>query len=229
MSFLGVELLFRGTRYILLGLMIILMLSGTPIAGCNQIDLVDEISTLDLGGTDPPTIEWLMPLNSTEEAGLFWDGIYTGETEISWTTTHWVNDTDGIDLVIFQYTLGVDVEWMNRTPLLLEGNFTHGRYSYTFTQSVLWDSQINWPQIEGGGMIRFRIFANDTLGNWRMTPVYFQSGGFVLIITTTTTSTNIGQPFTIEGVTLVIIAMGAAAIIIVTIVVVRRRSLGTAQ
>ncbi|TFH07142.1 MAG: hypothetical protein E4H14_09205 [Candidatus Thorarchaeota archaeon] len=211
-------------RYFLLGLMITLMLSGTPIAGCNQIEIVNEIHTLDLGGVNPPTIQWWVPLNSTEESWLCWDGAYTGQTEESWSYSSWINDSDGIDTVFFQYMFGIEGEWMNRTPTLLEGNFTSGHYSYTFTQSVSWNSEANYPYIEGGGTVGFRIFANDTLGNWRTTPVLIYQGGYMYIITSPTTSTNSSLPYTIPGATLGIIAMGATAIVIIMIVAVRRRS-----
>lgn len=215
-------------RYILLVLTIILMLSSTPIAGCNQIEIVDEVHTLDLGGIDPPTIEWLIPLNYTEEMVLCWDGAYTGQTEEVWSSMNWANDSDGIDTVIYQYQWENDTEWMNRTPSVTESNFTHGCYSYTFTQSVSWNSQTNYPQIEGGSF-RFRIFANDTLGNWRTTPTILYLGGYMVIFTPTTISTNSSQPFSIPEAALLITVFGATIIIVVTVVVVRKSSLGVAQ
>lgn len=218
----------HGNRYILLGLMIILMLSGTPIAECNQNEIVDEIHTLDLGGIDPPTIQWMTLLNSTEEIILCWDGAYTGQTEEVWPYPTWVNDTDGVDTVIYQYQWYNDVDWMNRTPTLLEGNFTYGYYSYTFTQSVWWNPETDYPHIEGGSF-RFRIFANDTMGNWRTTPSILYLGGYLFIFTPTTISTNGSQPFSIPIATLWITVIGASVIIVVMVVVVHKRNLGAAQ
>ena len=215
-------------RYILLGLMIILILSGSPLVRCNQIEVSDEIRALDLGGIDPPTIDWMVPLNSTEELVMCWDGAYTGQTEEVWPSMNWVNDTDGIDTVIYQYQWETDTEWMNRTPTVLEGNSTHGHYSYTFTQSVSWNPETNYPHIEGGSF-RFRIFANDTVGNWRTTPTILYQGGYMFIITPTTTSTNGSQPFSIPVAALWITVIGASVIIVVMVMVVRKSSLGAAQ
>ena len=218
----------RGIRYILLGLMIALTLSGTPIAGCNRIEISSAIHTLDLDGVNPPTIEWSAPLNATEGVTLFWDGVYTGQTENVWPSTNWVNDSDGIDTVIFQYMCQTDIEWMNRTPTLLQGNYTHGQYNYQFIQLVLWNNETNYAYVEGGAF-KFRIFANDTLGNWRTTPANHYIGGYPFIITLTTNSTTGSQVSIILGETLWIITIGASAIITVTVFVIYRRSRGTAQ
>jgi len=218
----------RETRIILFGLMITLMLSGTPIAECNQIRISGGIHTLDLGGVDPPTIQWSTPLNATEGVTLFWDDVYTGQTEKVWPSTNWVNDSDGIDTVIFQYMCQTDIEWMNRTPTLLQGNYTHGQYNYQFIQLVLWNNETNYAYVEGGPF-KFRIFANDTLGNWRTTPANYYIGGYPFIITPTTTSTTGSQLSTILGETLWIIAIGASATITVIVFVIHRRRRGAAQ
>ena len=208
--------------------MIVLVLSRVPNAECNGTKNIGEVHILDVGGVDPPTIQWSTPLNATEGVTLFWDGVYTGQTENVWPSTNCVNDSDGIDTVIFQYMCQTDIEWMNRTPILLQGNNTHGQYNYQFIQLVLWNNETNYAYVEGGAF-KFRIFANDSLGNWRTTPANHYIGGYPFIITPTTTSTTGSQPSTILGETLWIIAIGASATITVIVFVIHRRSRGTAQ
>jgi len=206
----------RRNRYILIGLMIVLVLSGVPDAECNGNKNIGEVHILDVGGVDPPTIGWMFAENATVGTGVKWDGGYTGQTEMTWSYTNWVNDSNGIDTVFYQYKFG-NSEWENRTPTLLEGNSTRGLYSYTMTQSIWWDWALNTVQVEGGLYVSFRIFANDSLGNWRTTLPTTKSGGWLGIIT---------PPFSYA--TLYIVAF-SAAIVVLIVVVIRRRSRGTAQ
>lgn len=163
-----------------MGLAIVLLLSTAINAGCNVIIGPRGVQSLEVGGVDPPTIEWTLPLNYTGEVIFNWDGEYSGQTEEVWPSKNWINDSDGLDTVIYQYKWLNDGEWMNRTPLLLESNSTHGLYSYNFTQRVWWDWGTNRVQIEGGSF-KFRIFANDSLGNWRTTPIIGYNGGYLFV------------------------------------------------
>jgi hypothetical protein len=106
--------------------MIVLVFSGVPNAECNGTNNIGEIHILDVGGVNPPTIGWMFAENATDATGMTWDGGYTGQTEMTWSYTNWVNDSNGIDTVFYQYKFGND-EWVNRTPTLLEGNSTRGR------------------------------------------------------------------------------------------------------
>ena len=161
----------------------------------------------------------MFPENETIAIGTFWDGIYTGQSELLWSYSSWISDPDGVDTVFFQYRYSTGGEWMNRTPTLQEGNSTNGRYSYIFTQSISWDWETSWPQVEGGLYVEFRIFANDSLGNWRTTQASFRSGGWMMI-STPPTSFNI--PLEIWWV------IGAAVVAIIAVwVIVYRRSSGT--
>jgi hypothetical protein len=166
----------NGKLHLLLVLPIVLFLSSSTTALASVNQLPDEIHSLDQGGENPPSIEW-------HHAGVtyHWDGVYYGQTEEVWPSTNWVNDSDGIDTVLYQYKWESSAEvWINRTPILLESNSTHGFYSYNFTQRVWWDWERNVPVIEST-WFAFRIFANDTLGNWRTTPAMGYSGGYMVI------------------------------------------------
>jgi len=171
----------RENQYFLLGLMIVLMLMGIPLVESNQKEIPGEIQTLDIGGVDPPTIEWMFAENATLATGMTWDGAYTGQTELSWSHSSWVNDADGVDTVFFQYRYSNSGEWMNRTPSMVAGDSTNGQYSYTFTQQVWWNYDTSRPEVEGGLYVEFRIFANDSLGNWRTTLATLKSGGWLSI------------------------------------------------
>jgi len=99
-----------------------------------------------------------------------------------------------------------------RSPTLLEGNSTRGLYSYTMTQSIWWDWDLNTVQVEGGLHVSFRIFANDSIGNWRTTLPTTKSGGWLGIIT---------PPF--SNTTLYIVAFSAAIVVLIMVVIHRRR------
>ena len=96
------------------------------------------------------------------------------------------NDSDSIDTVFYQYAYGTNGEWMNRTPAMVAGDSTNGQYSYTFTQQISWDWEASRPEVEGGLYVKFRIFANDSLGNWRTTLATFKSGNWLIVQTPTT-------------------------------------------
>lgn len=198
--------------------MIVLVFSSALSAGCNRIEKSGEINTLDVGGVNPPTIGWMIAENATP-TGMTWDGVYTGQTESTWSYTNWINDSNGIDTVFYQYKFGND-EWENRTPTLIEGNSTRGRYSYTMTQSIWWDWERDTVQVEGGLHVSFRIFANDSLGNWRTTQPTFQNGYWLGV----TPPNQYPIPNTIPY-----IVAFSAVIITLILVVIRRRSRGTAQ
>jgi hypothetical protein len=206
----------RWNRRFLLGLMIVLVLSGIPLVECNHNEILGEIQTLDVGGVNPPTIEWMFSENATVGTGVLWDGGYTGQTEMTWPYSSWVNDSDGVDTVFFQYRHSTSSEWMNRTPSMVAGDSTNGEYSYTFTQQIWWDWDTNSPQVEGGLYVEFRIFANDSLGNWRTTLATFKSGYWMYISTPLI-------PFSIPLEILWVLGTVAIAIIAVWIIVNRRK------
>ncbi|MFX1369480.1 MAG: hypothetical protein ACFFAY_12850, partial [Promethearchaeota archaeon] len=77
-------------RYYLLYLTIVLLLSTGLNAGCNVIVGPRGIQSLEVGGVDPPTIEWTLPLNYTGEVIFNWDGEYSGQTEEVWPSRNWI-------------------------------------------------------------------------------------------------------------------------------------------
>jgi len=131
--------------------------------------------------SEGPTIGWF-EITETGEVVLCWDGAYTGQTEEVWTYSSWINDTDGVDCVIFRYRwIGYTV-WTNKTAKLIEGNSTLGQYEANFTYAVWWNYEFGYPETEGsGGNFYFKIWANDTLGNWdEVEPIQYM-GGYMLV------------------------------------------------
>ena len=129
-----------------------------------------------------PTIEWSGPANSSESVMLAWDGAYTGQTEDSWTLSAWINDTDGVDTVLFSFRTFLDSEWTNRTPSRIEGNDTRGLYQFNYTYAVWWNYTLSAPQWDGtGGNFDFKIIANDTLGHTTETGILIYSGGYMIV------------------------------------------------
>ena len=201
-------------QYLLFCLAIALVLSTALNAGCNVIERVNGLQPLEVGGNDPPTIEWPVPLNYTLEVLMNWDLEYNGQTEQVFPSKNWINDSDGIDTVIYQYKWLSEGDWMNRTPTLLESNSTHGLYSYNFTQQVWWDWSINRVQVEGGPF-KFRIFANDSLGNWRLTSIYGYNWGYLFVNPPPLYYVLLNAP--------IIIAASFGVVVIVAVVWVRKR------
>jgi hypothetical protein len=135
---------------------------------------------LPADSSDPPTIDWFgLPENSTENIELMIDGIYSGQTEENFDYAIWINDTDGVDVVIFRFL--ISDQWENQTPTLIEGNETRGLYAGGYTCSIQWDWLRARPNPSGVGF-QFKVFANDTLGNWRETTTYHISLGYFVII-----------------------------------------------
>jgi hypothetical protein len=203
--------------------MFVLLLVRFPTVDCNQKYIPGKIQALEVGGVDPPTIEWMFAENATQATGMLWDGMYTGQTEMTWSYSSWVNDSDGVDTVFFQYRYSTDGEWMNKTPSLVEGDPTNGEYSYSFVQEIWWNWDTSRPEVEGGLYVEFRIFANDTLGNWRTTLATFKSGGWMQIVPPTTSSSTTSfstppEPFSIPLEILLIIGTVGSMIVAGTII-----------
>ena len=89
---------------------------------------------------------------------LYMDGAYTGQSQETFEWWIWVNDSLGVDSVIFRFKWSDDEEWLNRTTVLVEGDEFLGRYIGNLT----------WPA-PGGGTFQLKIFANNTLGYWNET------------------------------------------------------------
>jgi hypothetical protein len=153
------------------------LLVGMSAAGSDRISLYNPKQSPSEG----PTIEWYETAGN-ETVVLAWDGAYTGQTEEVWTHSAWVNDSDGVDCVIFRYRWIGDTEWTNRTAKLIEGNATLGHYEANFTYAVWWNYDWGYPETEGGGgNFYFKIWANDTLGNWNEAGPMQYMGGYMLV------------------------------------------------
>ena len=145
---------------------------------CKNIHMI-----LSQSGTNPPTIGWPYgPSNATCIPAIYWDGAYTGQTQEVWTWTYWVNDTDGVDTVLFRFRWGYEDEWFNRSTVLVEGNSTNGRYKGNLTWGVEWNWEEGRPEwVDGSGTFWFKVWANDTLGNWNETPSVHFMGGYMIV------------------------------------------------
>jgi len=89
---------------------------------------------------------------------MFFDGAYTGQSQEVFEWSGWVNDSSGVDSVVYRFKWDNDENWLNRTAVLVEGDEFRGRY----------EGNLTWPA-PGGGKFQFKIFANDTLGYWNET------------------------------------------------------------
>ncbi|MHA1964989.1 MAG: hypothetical protein ACW97G_10435 [Candidatus Thorarchaeota archaeon] len=128
-------------------------------AYASQFDSCTVLSS-DSSGIGP-NISWSPDPNVT----MFFDGAYTGQSQEIFEYRVWVNDSLGVDSVIFRFKWSYEEEWLNRTTKLIEGDGFHGRYRGNLT----------WPA-PGGGRFEFKVFANNTLGHWNETSpmtVYF--------------------------------------------------------
>jgi len=189
------------------------MTSGTTQSYKSSHGLApDAHSTAD--SSDPPTIDWFGPPdNSTTEPIICWDGVYSGQTREIWSFEIWVNDTDGVDTVIFRFEW--QYEWLNRSTTLIEGNETRGLYAGNLTWGVVWDWTKMLPNPTGGSF-SFKVFANDTVGNWVETTEVSYIGGYYAIYTPLRT-TPVGTPLGWA-------AVGVSAIIIAIVVLLILRS-----
>ncbi|MHA2142845.1 MAG: hypothetical protein ACXADD_15270 [Candidatus Thorarchaeota archaeon] len=133
---------------------------------------VFPVNVLHQFQSEGPVIEWYN-ITGTEQFIIAWDGAYTGQTEEVWMNSRWVNDSDGIDTVIFRYRWYGETEWMNKTANQVEGNLTNGRYSANFTYSVWWNYDTGRPETEGsGGNFYFKIWAKYTGGYMFVEPPF---------------------------------------------------------
>ena len=101
-----------------------------------------------------PNISW----PSEQFATLYMDGAYTGQTRETFDWEVWVNDSLGVDTVIFRFKWSNSEEWLNRTAFLVEGSNFSGKY----------EGNLTWPA-PGGGTFQFKVFADNTLGYWNET------------------------------------------------------------
>lgn len=130
--------------------------------------------------SDPPTVSWWGFLdNSTETLGLLVDGSYIGQTEQVFSFKIRVNDSDGVDTIIFRFYY--QEEWLNRTPVLVEGDEFDGSYEGRLVCSVTWDWTKSRPNPDGHAFL-FKAFVNDTLGNWRETSSFSYSYGYWYVV-----------------------------------------------
>jgi hypothetical protein len=141
--------------------------------------------TLSLDSSETgPSIDWYQDSNVT----LFIDGAYTGQSQEIYERWVWVNDSLGVDSVIFRFKWSDSEEWLNRTGFLVEGDSSSGKY----------EGNLTWPA-PGGGTFQLKIFANNTSGYWSETspmtvhfghmywdPIYTSSFWILFVVLPTT-------------------------------------------
>jgi len=195
------------------------MVSGIPNVNCNDNANIGEIQILDVGGVDPPTIGWYysQDINWSEHTitGVHITSDYQGQTERTWPYTSLISDSDGVDTVFFQYRYNRYDDWMNRTPSMIAGNSTNGQYSYTFVKKIWFNWESNRAEIEGGGYTAFRIFANDSLGNWRTTMYTFEDVSLLTL--------NLPWQILIIQASPLIAVIGIICVVYVAVVIRRRK------
>jgi hypothetical protein len=86
------------------------------------------------------------------------DAMTLGGGEDSFTSGYWVSDPDGVSTVLFRYRMSGNQSWVNRTTEMTSGNVTRGYYTGGLTYEIK-------PIIR----FDFKVFANNTLGNWTET------------------------------------------------------------
>lgn len=134
-----------------------ILLSPCAVSSVNEMKY-------SLPSQDIPEIEILYP-------GLCVDGFAFPGTDSDGAIAT-VNDSDGVDVVIFRFHRLEDDSWTNITGSRVGGNNTDGEYS----AMISWT--IPWPQ---GGVVQhnLQVFANDSLGNWAETDeVFHHSYGY---------------------------------------------------
>jgi len=92
----------------------------------------------------------------------------SGPMNISLKLRGEVTDPDGVDTVIGSYRLDEEIEWHNKTL----------SYTPTETYPNLYSSFVmNYSLGPGNWGVKwyFKFYANDTLGNWNSSSVYFHS------------------------------------------------------
>ena len=200
-------------RYALISV-VLLFLGMSLIHPCQEgYFLIGNSAIMAQDDSEGPTIEWTETNNSIVIA---WDGIYTGQTEEAWKHEIWVNDTDGISVVIFRYRWYNEEEWINKTAILVEGNESRGLYQANFTYDVWWNYIEGCPETEGsGGNFFFKVWANDSLGHSSETTPISHSGGYDLV--------NPPIHFRLLSLPLLIPLLGVTAVVLALIIAVHRK------
>ena len=169
-------------KFLLIITIILLVSFTSPFYSVAEIHQNNQVQPTNLHATadssDPPTIDWIgPPANSTNTEGPLVEGAYWGQTEQIFDIYAWVNDTDGVNSVIFRF-LHQD-NWENYTPTLAEGDEIRGRYTFTLVCNVAWDWETMRP-VPGAVGYQVKVFANDSQGNGIETGVYSYSYGFYI-------------------------------------------------
>jgi hypothetical protein len=171
-------------------ILIMIFSNNLILMGSNSLIQLSQCKNMHMilsqSDTNPPTIGWPYPFNATYIPAICWDGAYTGQTQEVWTWTYWVNDTDGVDTVLFRfrwyYYDDNDDDWFNRSTVRVAGNINNGRYNGNLTWGVVWNWQRGSPEcVNGCGTFLFKVWANDTYGNWNETPPVHYMGGYLFV------------------------------------------------
>ena len=201
-----------------LGLVMLILVGVSATSIDNSKENSVGIHSILSDSSSAPIIDWFGPEeNSTELATIMWDGVYTGQTQEVWSFDVWVHDVDDVDCVLFRFLCGSNSEWENKTTKRIEGNSTSGLYAGNLTYSVEWNWDYGSPAPEYNAF-SFKVFANDSLGNWAETTTITYIGGYLVVFSpSTNTTTSINE---LDS-QLFLVAVGAAGVIVVAILVLR--------
>ena len=164
-----------------LAVSLILLFVGLGLTGDATARDAHSKYSMAQSSSDGPAIDWYdMPENGS--LYICSDGMYDGQKEETLQVSRWVNDTDGVDVVIFRFRWFSEEEGRNITATRIEGDENRGLYEANFTYAVWWNWGTGTPETEGGGgNFDFKIWANDTLGNWSEVEPIRYSGGYFLV------------------------------------------------
>ena len=131
--------------------------------------LVYPVHALSLRPSHSPSSNGSPNVEDWYTGELVVDAISFGGGEDSFTSGRWVSDSDGVDTVLFRFRMSGDDSWVNRTTEMTSGNSTRGYYAGHLTYEVK-------PIVR----FEFKVFANDTLGNWIETELMTAEYAYVI-------------------------------------------------
>jgi len=117
--------------------------------------LVYPVSAVSLKPSHSPSSNGSPSVEDWYTGELVVDAHSFGGGEDSFASGYWVSDPDGVSTVLFRFRMSGNESWVNRTTQMTSGNVTNGYYAGHLTYEVK-------PIVR----FEFKVFANDTLGNW---------------------------------------------------------------
>ena len=174
-------MLLRGASRGITVVFLYLILTSFPLFYLSTTSATDSLSLVPLDSG--PSINW-----PSEEEVLFVDDLYTGQSHETFEWTVWINDSLGVDTVLFRFRWWDDEDWINRTGARMEGDVFRGKYKGSLT----------WPA-PSCVSFHLKIFANNTLGQWNETSPMLVIFGYFNWYPSTTSPTSSTSPTTSQS------------------------------